>query len=173
MVKPTFVKGDLVFAQVKGYPAWPVRITSHASFSETFRVLFYGTFEKGNIKKTEIRPYTLDRIISRGRATVKVFIRLKIPQRLLPLMEKMFQRTVFFECVSSTFEAYDRQKRNAHQVKSGSVLFHTLEAPREDRQFPRDQCQYKFRRNECFHCGRTFKRSCETSILLIQQNKSK
>ena len=30
------------------------------------RVLFYATFEKGNIKKTEIQPYTLDRIISRG-----------------------------------------------------------------------------------------------------------
>ena len=90
IVKPTFVKGDLVFARVKGYRAWPVRITSHASSSETFRVLFYGTFEKGNIKKTEIQPYTLDRIISRGRATVKVFIRLKIPQRLPSLMEKMF-----------------------------------------------------------------------------------
>ena len=36
----------------------------------------------------------MDRIISRGRATVKVFIRLKIPQRLLPLMEKMFKRTL-------------------------------------------------------------------------------
>ena len=71
MVKPTFVKGDLVFAKVKGNPPWPARITSHASSSGKFRVLFYGTFETGNIKKTEIWPYTLENKEKFGPPNIK------------------------------------------------------------------------------------------------------
>ena len=71
MVKPTFVKGDLVFAKVKGYPPWPARITSHASSSGKFQVLFYGTFETGNIKRTEIWPYTLENKEKFGPPNIK------------------------------------------------------------------------------------------------------
>lgn len=48
--------GDLVFAKVKGYPAWPARITQQIN-SAKFRVFFYGTFERADIKKTEIWPF--------------------------------------------------------------------------------------------------------------------
>ena len=58
MVKSTFVPGDLVFAKVKGYPAWPAKITSQAPKSSTFRVFFYGTYETANVKKNDVWPYT-------------------------------------------------------------------------------------------------------------------
>ena len=54
-----FVSGDLVFAKVKGYPAWPARITSQINPAK-FRVFFYGTFERADIKKSEIWPYNLE-----------------------------------------------------------------------------------------------------------------
>ena len=59
MAKTSFVPGDLVFAKVKGYPAWPARITSQINPAK-FRVFFYGTFERADIKKSEIWPYNLE-----------------------------------------------------------------------------------------------------------------
>jgi len=56
MVRPSFVKGDLVFAKVKGYPAWPARITQQINAAK-FRVFFYGTYEHADIKKAELWPY--------------------------------------------------------------------------------------------------------------------
>ena len=80
-------------------------------------------------------------------------------------------------------EALERHKRNAHQVKSGtgSVLFHNLEVPKEDRWFPCNECDYKSRRkydtekhkkkhlkigikkivHECCHCGKSFKQGAK------------
>ena len=57
--KTSFVPGDLVFAKVKGYPAWPARITSQINTAK-FRVFFYGTFERADIKKSELWPYNLE-----------------------------------------------------------------------------------------------------------------
>ena len=59
MSKTPFVPGDLVFAKVKGYPAWPARITSQINPAK-FRVFFYGTFERADIKKSELWPYNLE-----------------------------------------------------------------------------------------------------------------
>ena len=56
MVGPSFVQGDLVFAKVKGYPAWPARITQQINTAK-FRVFFYGTYEHADIKKSELWPY--------------------------------------------------------------------------------------------------------------------
>jgi len=57
MGKPAFLPGDLVFAKVKGYPAWPARITGQSS-SGKYSVFFYGTFETAALKKSELWPYT-------------------------------------------------------------------------------------------------------------------
>lgn len=58
MVKPaTFVLGDLVFAKVKGFPAWPARIIANRPGAK-FKVFFYGTYEVADIKKNELWPYT-------------------------------------------------------------------------------------------------------------------
>jgi len=57
MGKPAFQPGDLVFAKVKGYPAWPARITGQ-SHSGKYSVFFYGTFETAALKKSELWPYT-------------------------------------------------------------------------------------------------------------------
>ena len=59
MVKTSFVPGDLVFAKVKGYPAWPARITSQINPAK-FRVFFYGTYERADIKQSELWPYNLE-----------------------------------------------------------------------------------------------------------------
>jgi len=69
MVK-TFVVGDLVFAKVKGYPAWPARITSQGSGGK-FRVFFYGTHETAVIKKSEIWSYTPDNKVKFEQANSK------------------------------------------------------------------------------------------------------
>eukprot|EP00090_Calanus_glacialis_P002285 TRINITY_DN11706_c0_g1_i2.p1 TRINITY_DN11706_c0_g1~~TRINITY_DN11706_c0_g1_i2.p1 ORF type:complete len:459 (-),score=180.96 TRINITY_DN11706_c0_g1_i2:100-1476(-) len=57
MGKPAFLPGDLVFAKVKGYPAWPARITGQSS-SGKYSVFFYGTFETAALKRSELWPYT-------------------------------------------------------------------------------------------------------------------
>jgi len=57
MGKANFQQGDLVFAKVKGYPAWPARITSQSN-SGKYSVFFYGTFETATLKRTELWPYT-------------------------------------------------------------------------------------------------------------------
>ena len=46
---------DLVFAKVRGYPAWPARITG-ATWGK-YTVFFYGTYEVGSMKPEEIWPY--------------------------------------------------------------------------------------------------------------------
>ena len=56
MVKKVFSVGDLVFAKVKGYPAWPARVTGRTSGGK-YCVFFYGTFEVGNMKPEEMWPY--------------------------------------------------------------------------------------------------------------------
>lgn len=51
----TFVEGDLVFAKVRGYPAWPARVTCPADKNSTkFHVFFYGTYETAVCKKEEL-----------------------------------------------------------------------------------------------------------------------
>lgn len=57
MGKIPFNPGDLVFAKVKGYPAWPARVTGQSS-SGKFSVFFYGTFETAALKRTELWHYT-------------------------------------------------------------------------------------------------------------------
>jgi len=56
MVKKVFTVGDLVFAKVKGYPAWPARVTGK-TLGGKYSVFFYGTFEVGNMKPEEVWPY--------------------------------------------------------------------------------------------------------------------
>lgn len=58
MVKPApFHAGDLVFAKVKGYPAWPARITNITP-NGRLAVFFYGTYENAVLKKTEVFPFS-------------------------------------------------------------------------------------------------------------------
>jgi len=54
MVK--FLQGDLVFAKIKGYPAWPARVTSLTTGGR-YSVFFYGTFQEGTTKENEMWPY--------------------------------------------------------------------------------------------------------------------
>jgi len=56
MVKKVFTVGDLVFAKVKGYPAWPARVTGRTTGGK-YCVFFFGTFEVGNMKPEEMWPY--------------------------------------------------------------------------------------------------------------------
>jgi len=57
MKKKIFDEGNLVFAKVRGYPAWPARVTAVLS-SGKYSVFFYGTFEVGNIKPEQMWPYS-------------------------------------------------------------------------------------------------------------------
>ncbi|EDV44092.1 uncharacterized protein Dana_GF18819 [Drosophila ananassae] len=52
----TFNIGDLVFAKVKGYPAWPAKITK--CNNKKYNVYFYGTGETANIKLEDLFAYT-------------------------------------------------------------------------------------------------------------------
>lgn len=47
--------GDLVFAKVKGYPAWPAKITKY--HNKKYNVYFYGTGETANIKIEDLFTY--------------------------------------------------------------------------------------------------------------------
>lgn len=51
----TFSIGDLVFAKVKGYPAWPAKITKYNN--KKYNVYFYGTGETANIKVEDLFTY--------------------------------------------------------------------------------------------------------------------
>ncbi|KAH8293850.1 hypothetical protein KR054_005275 [Drosophila jambulina] len=51
----SFNIGDLVFAKVKGYPAWPAKITKYNN--KKFNVYFYGTGETANIKLEDLFSY--------------------------------------------------------------------------------------------------------------------
>lgn len=53
--KRNFNIGDLVFAKVKGYPAWPAKLTKYNN--KKFNVYFYGTGETANIKLEDLFPY--------------------------------------------------------------------------------------------------------------------
>eukprot|EP00088_Acartia_fossae_P008305 TRINITY_DN1395_c0_g1_i7.p1 TRINITY_DN1395_c0_g1~~TRINITY_DN1395_c0_g1_i7.p1 ORF type:complete len:465 (+),score=147.97 TRINITY_DN1395_c0_g1_i7:47-1441(+) len=54
-----FKPGDLVFAKVKGYPAWPAKVTSVSS--NKYKVFFYGTYEIATLKNEDIWFYTEER----------------------------------------------------------------------------------------------------------------
>ncbi|EDW83925.1 uncharacterized protein Dwil_GK13869 [Drosophila willistoni] len=51
----SFNIGDLVFAKVKGYPAWPAKITKFNN--KKYNVYFYGTGETANIKVEDLFTY--------------------------------------------------------------------------------------------------------------------
>jgi len=55
MKKKVFNVDDLVFAKVRGYPAWPARITGTAWGK--YIVFFYGTYEVGSMKPEEMWHY--------------------------------------------------------------------------------------------------------------------
>lgn len=57
MGKPAFLPGDLVIAKVKGYPAWPARVTEQSS-SDQYSVFFFGTFETATLKSSKLWSYT-------------------------------------------------------------------------------------------------------------------
>jgi len=57
MTRPRhFSEGDLVFARIQGYPAWPARVTSRTSGGR-YNVFFYGTYEEGTSKPDDMWPY--------------------------------------------------------------------------------------------------------------------
>jgi len=54
----TYNQGDLIFAKVKGYPAWPARVTEKADAKgNRYKVFFFGTYETATVKKEEIFSY--------------------------------------------------------------------------------------------------------------------
>jgi len=55
MGKKSFAYGDLVFAKVKGFPAWPARITGKVG--SKYAVFFFGTFETGNMNTNQMWPF--------------------------------------------------------------------------------------------------------------------
>ncbi|KAM8719940.1 hypothetical protein ACLKA7_006058 [Drosophila subpalustris] len=50
-----FKIGDLVFAKLKGYPAWPAKITKYNN--KKYNVFFYGTGDTAYIKVEDLFPY--------------------------------------------------------------------------------------------------------------------
>jgi len=57
-----FTPGDLVFAKVKGYPAWPAKITAlSATKKNMYCVFFYGTYEIATLKSEDIWNFTEER----------------------------------------------------------------------------------------------------------------
>ena len=69
-----FASGDLVFAKVRGYPAWPARVTSPADKNGTkFHVFFYGTYETAICKKEELWIYDASTRAKFGRQKRKMF----------------------------------------------------------------------------------------------------
>ena len=53
-VTKTFAEGDLVFAKVRGFPAWPARIMEVCA-GQRYQVLFYGTYETGKCKAVSLK----------------------------------------------------------------------------------------------------------------------
>ena len=56
MTKRQFSAGDLVFARIQGYPAWPARVTIPTS-GDKYNVFFYGTYEEGTTRAEDMWPY--------------------------------------------------------------------------------------------------------------------
>uniref|UniRef100_A0A182F185 PWWP domain-containing protein n=1 Tax=Anopheles albimanus TaxID=7167 RepID=A0A182F185_ANOAL len=69
--KNSFGIGDLVFAKVKGYPAWPAKIMKLEKAK--YNVYFYGTGETGNIKSDNLFLY--------GEETKESFVNEKTMKR--------------------------------------------------------------------------------------------
>jgi len=57
--KVAFSPGDLVFAKVKGFPAWPARVQGRQP-SGKYGIFFYGTYETASLKASEIWPFNED-----------------------------------------------------------------------------------------------------------------
>jgi len=57
-IKNSFSPGELVFAKVKGFPAWPARITGGQIRIDKYSVVFFGTLETAVLKSSEMWPYT-------------------------------------------------------------------------------------------------------------------
>ena len=57
-VGPSFKDGDLVFAKVKGYPAWPARVSQPVDEKGLkYHVFFYGTYETAVVPRDTIWIY--------------------------------------------------------------------------------------------------------------------
>lgn len=70
----SFASGDLVFAKVRGYPAWPARVTCPADKNCTkFHVFFYGTYETAICKSEELWIYDAGTKAKYGRQKRKFF----------------------------------------------------------------------------------------------------
>jgi hypothetical protein len=70
----SFASGDLVFAKVRGYPAWPARVTCPADKNCTkFHVFFYGTYETAICKTEELWIYDAASKAKYGRQKRKFF----------------------------------------------------------------------------------------------------
>jgi len=69
-MRVVYAPGDLVFAKVKGYPAWPARITG-PNVNGKHGVFFYGTYETATVKKSEIWPYNEDNKAKFGPPNLK------------------------------------------------------------------------------------------------------
>ena len=70
----SFASGDLVFAKVRGYPAWPARVTCPADKNCTkFHVYFYGTYETAICRREELWLYDAGTKAKYGRQKRKFF----------------------------------------------------------------------------------------------------
>ena len=63
--------GDLIFAHVKGYRAWPARVMDKSSGAGKFSVFFFGTHQYGHIKLRDIWPYNDENKAKWGKSTGK------------------------------------------------------------------------------------------------------